>query len=167
MWGKRGGGWEPTNYEYSVSGGAEDGALWGGILVISGASTTLPTNAATGEDTTSGFTFDIVALTTAVDNALDVAFAAQQGNTDVNGNAGVSFSSWGSSLVESLDSTGAAYCDAGVATAIRATAGVQAGTSVTSNDGDTSLSIRLEVEPAGGAPATVKPRSLMMTGMGQ
>lgn len=158
-------GTNPT-YTSTWSGGAGGLSPCMGILVIQNAKTSgLPTNTASTHDTTASTTFSIPALTTAVNDSLDLVAVTHDGNVGSNSN---NYSAWGSSLVEVLDFSDTAgtsgYAAFGVAAVSRATAGSQAATTVTSVANDKNVAIRIEVEPAA-AGAAGQPTQKRMGGV--
>jgi hypothetical protein len=158
------GGSEPSSYSVTFTGGTFYRAV-GAVIVLSGVSNVTPLGTAvTNADFTTNTTWDIPALTTGSANSWDVAVVGAQGVSDPGG-AAAALSSWGSSLVERAD-LAHDYGAIGMATALRASAGVQGATSVSIAgsgypSGEGSLAIRVEVfEGAGGGGGSVMP--LMM-----
>jgi len=112
-----------------------------GVVIISDTAGTLPTNIVTTPDASSNTTWSIPAITMAAAGSMDFACVGAGGNNSVGATL---FSSWGSSLSELID-RGTTFAAIGVATAIRASAGVQSATSVTSGTSDVNAAIRVEV----------------------
>lgn len=151
--GKIASGSEGTSYTLSGFSGADSKAA--AVIILSGASASLATNFVTTPDASSNTTWSIPAITNALANSLDVAIVGYGGNNPASTGTG-NFSAWGSSLTELLEigfDTGGGffYAGLGIATALRASSGSQAATSVTSGFADVSAAIRFEVPEAGGA----------------
>ena len=138
------GGSEPSTYTVGVTGGSLYNDFIG-IVAYSGVDNTTPDGTpVTLSDGTSNTTFDIPAMTTANANSYDLVCVCHEGGT-----ATVALSSWGSSLIERIDTSGD-FSSLGMADALRVSAGVQAATSVTSSNADYSLAIRVEINNAAG-----------------
>lgn len=129
-----------------------------GIIILSGASASLATNIVTTPDGSASTSWGIPALTTVANNSMDVACVGAGGNNNSTSPT-ATLSNWGSSLNEECDIS-ADYAIVGVAQAIRASAGAQATTTVTSLVNDVNGAIRFEVPEAGGV---VTPTGYMTT----
>lgn len=145
-----------TSYTISGFSGAEAKAA--AVVVLSGADSALPTNIVTTPDASSNTTWSIPAITNAAANSLDVACVGFGGNNP-SGSGTATLSAWGSSFTELIDAavnngSNFYYAGLGVATAIRASSGSQAATTVTSTFSDVNAAIRIEVLEASGAAAT-------------
>ena len=144
---------------FTLSGFAGTDVKTAAAVILSGVGASLPTNVVTTPDASSNTTWSIPTITTAAANSLDVAVVGFGGN--VSGGIS-SFSAWGSSLVElvdlGFDVSGNCYSGLGIATALRASAGLQAATSVTSSFADVSAAIRIEVLEAASASKPLPPR---------
>lgn len=143
---------------FTISGFTGADAKFAAALIYSSVGASLPSNIVTTPDASSDTTWSIPALTTGAANSLDVAIVGYGGNvSQVNGGT---LSAWGGSLTELIDSNvdgggGNFFAGLGVATATRATAGLQSATSVTAGVSDVSAAIRLEVLDATGGGATL------------
>lgn len=143
---------------YTISGFTGADAKFAAVIIYSSVDSALPSNIVTTPDASSNTTWSIPALTTAAANSLDVAIVGYGGNvSQVNGGT---LSSWGGSLTELIDNNvdgggGNFFAGLGVATATRASAGLQSATSVTAGVSDVSAAIRLEVLDATGGGATL------------
>lgn len=150
--------------------GAVDGSKTATVLIYQDADSTLPTNIVSALDSGSNTTYSIPALTTAANASIDLAIVGFGGNNDVG--AAPNFASWGGSLSELVDyatnAFGAYYSGLGIASAVRATAGSQAATSVTADTADVNTSIRLEIKAATGGGGTTYNQSAggTLTGSG-
>lgn len=152
-------GSEGTSLSVTFTG--NDDFSCGGAIVLSGCDTAQPTNIVTTPDASSNTTASIPAITTAANNSWDVAAVCFGGNNSYN--ASNNYASWGSSLTERVDHAaplnGAleTYAGVGIATALRATAGSQAATSVTQSVSDVSGAIRVEIKEATAATTSLPP----------
>jgi hypothetical protein len=145
----------------TVTGFSGADSKYAGIIVLSGAGAALATNIVTTPDASSNTTFSIPAITNAADNSLDVVCVGYGGNNSQG--TPDNLSSWGSSLNMridgAVDSGGSNYyAGLGIATALRATSGSQAATSVTAAVADVSAAIRFEVLEAVAASKPLPPR---------
>lgn len=145
-----------------------DGSSAATVLIIKDADSALPTNIVSALDSSSNTTNTIPALTTAAANSLDLAIVGFGGNVDMG--APPNFASWGDSLSELADIGanvgGFYYAGMGVAAVTRASAGLQAATSVTADTADVNTAIRVEILAAGGGPPPAAAPRLMLMGVG-
>jgi len=157
LWRKTAGGSEPSSYtmSWTESTASDTYGACAALLALSGVDSTTPNGTlVSARDSSANTTVDIPALTTNNDNSWDVAFVANNGNVQT-----FTVSSWGSSLIERVDNNTGDYCHGAIASALRATAGTQAATSVTGSNSGTSHAFRLEVnEAAASSSAAVKRR---------
>jgi hypothetical protein len=131
------------------------------VLVIRDAGASLTTNIVNTPDATSNTTVSIAAITTASAGSLDVVGVGLGGN---NSGSSTNFTTWAAhteQLDGSVSSGGGFYAGVGVATATRASAGVQAATTATQGFSDVNAVIRFEVAPAAGAATSIL-RQMMM-----
>ena len=145
---------------FTITGwGSVDGSKIAVVLIYQDADSVLPTNAVSAYDSSASTTWSIPAITTAANDSVDLAIVGFGGNIDMG--APPNFSSWGSSLTELFDVganvSGFYYSGLGIASAVRASAGLQAATTVTADGNDVNTSIRVEIKAAGGAAAPVGP----------
>lgn len=126
-----------------------------GIVILSGAGASLATNFVTTPDASASTSWTIPAITTAAANSMDVACVGGGGNNNSTSPT-ATLSAWGSSLAEIIDQS-ADYAIVGVAMVLRASAGLQAATSVTSVVNDVNAAIRFEVPEAAAAATTSYP----------
>lgn len=169
LFGKIAGGSEPTSYSYSYSGGATDGSAVGYVLVIQNAASSLPSNVVTLHDTVSDTTWTIPGITIATAGSLDIACVTGDGNVPIGGS---NYSAWGdsfSALGQVVPPSGSTYAEMNVATATRASSGVRSSTTVTSAVSDKNVSLRVEVQPAGGGapPNTIFGQPFGQSGQSQ
>lgn len=149
------GGSEPTTYTVTWTGGNFYNVS-ASCLVLSGVDTTTPEGTAvTQQNDTPSTTINIPALTTTENNSWDLVVVGWDGEASISV-AGQQFSSWGDSLIERTD-RGEDYAGTGMSTALRASAGAQGATTVTSTTSQKSIVIRIEVFEAGGAAPTIPP----------
>ena len=146
---------------YTISGFTGADSKYASVVILSGAAASVPTNIVTTPDASSNTTHSIPAITNAAANSLDVVCVGYGGNNDYG--APGAFASWGSSLTELIDGGadsggGFYYSGHGIATALRASSGSQAATSVTSDAADVSSAIRIEVLEAVVATKPLPPR---------
>lgn len=142
---------------YTVSGfTAVDGSSAAVVMIWQDADSVLPTNIVSALDSSSGTSNAIPAITTAAANSIDLAIVGFGGNNDMG--AAPNFASWGDSLSEIADwatnAFGAYYAGLGAAAVVRASAGLQAATTVTADTADVSTAMRIEIKAAGGPAAT-------------
>ena len=151
-----------------TSWGSVDGSKTASVLIWQDADGDLPTNIVTALDSGSNTTYSIPALTTAADDSVDLAIVGFGGNVSVG--AAPNFASWGSSLSEIVDYATSAFGDyysgLGIASAVRATAGTQAATSVTADTADVNTAFRLEILAAGGGPPPAAAPQQLLMGVG-
>lgn len=158
-------GTDPT-YTCSFTGGSKDGGSSAVVLVIQNSTGALPTNTASVHDTSASAAFSIPALTTLTNGGLDIAAVTCDGN---NQDASPNFASWGTSLAELFDIAPGgfnAYSMLGVAAVTRASAGVQAATTVTCDISDKNVALRVEVPAAGAPAANLRRYTLTTLGVG-
>ncbi len=156
---------------YTISGftGVDSSAAI--VMIWQDADSVLPTNIESALDSASGTSNAIPALTTAAANSIDLAIVGFGGNNDMG--AAPNFASWGDSLSEIADwatnAFGAYYAGLGAAAVVRASAGLQAATSVTADTADVSTAMRIEIKAAGGAatkaPAPKRRRTRFFGGL--
>lgn len=154
---------------FTITGwGAVDGSKTATVMIWQDVDGSLPTNAVSAYDSSSSTTYSIPALTTAANDSIDLAIVGYGGNVDAG--AAPNFASWGSSLSELVDYGtnvgGFYYSGLGIAFATRATAGLQAATSVTADTADVNTAIRVEILAAGGGPPPAAAPRLMLMGVG-
>lgn len=167
--GKIAGGSEGTSYTCTFTGGVAAGSVCGVVLVFQDADSSLPSNVTTIHDTSASTTYSIPSLTTTAADSYDLVAISSDGN---NASAASRFSSWGSSLTELFDFSatygGGNWGNLAAAGTTRATAGLQAATTVTSSDNDKNVALRIEIKAAGGgSPSPTLPsarRSLLGVG---
>jgi hypothetical protein len=152
-------GSEGTSFTISGFSGAD--SKYADVLVIRDAGASLTTNIVNTPDATSNTTVSIAAITTASAGSLDVVGVGLGGN---NSGSSTNFTTWAAhteQLDGSVSSGGGFYAGVGVATATRASAGVQAATTATQGFSDVNAVIRFEVAPAAGAATSIL-RQMMM-----
>jgi hypothetical protein len=146
---------------FTISGFAGADSKYADVVVIQDAGASLATNIVNTPDATSNTTVSIPAITTAAAGSLDVVGVGLGGN---NSGSSTNFTAWAAhteQLDGSVSSGGGFYAGVGVATATRASAGVQAATTATQGFSDVNAVIRFEVAPAAGGATSIL-RQMMM-----